>query len=196
MDKFKKYHFKEIRNDEDILKVIHRHWFDILQQFFIIILMIFVLVGGFLIVPNVYPDLSRSPDMYHFFLFLENTFALFLWIYVFFIWIDYYFDVWVITSKRIVNIEQKGLFMRHLSELKMERIQDVTVEVNGVIPTVLNYGDVFVQTAGETERFAFRKVPTPYAVKDLIMSLQKEQIAEETNELGEMIREKIHDEMV
>jgi uncharacterized membrane protein YdbT with pleckstrin-like domain len=71
-----------------------------------------------------------------------------------------------------VNIEQKGLFIREMSELKIANIQDVTTEVTGVIPSVLNFGDVFVQTAGEARRFRFRQVPNPYGIKDQIMSLQ------------------------
>jgi uncharacterized membrane protein YdbT with pleckstrin-like domain len=192
MQDYQKFHFKEVGKDETIIKVLHRNWFDILQQFFIIFAMLLVLAGGIFFLPLIFPNIVQEKDSYNLFLFLENTFLLFLWIYSFFIWIDYYFDVWIITSDRIINIEQKGLFMRCVSELKFERIQDVTVEVGGVIPTIINYGDVLVQTAGETERFDFRHISDPYAVKDLIMSLQKKQEKEETNELGEMIEKKIH----
>ena len=195
MNNYQKFHFKEVGNNENIIKVIHRNWFDILQQFFIIFMMILALAGGFLLLPLLFPNIVQEKDAYNLFIFMESTFLIFLWIYSFFIWIDYYFDVWIITSDRIINIEQKGLFVRSVSELKFERIQDVTVEVGGIIPTVINYGDVFVQTAAETERFVFRQISDPYAVKDLIMSLQRKQEAEETNELGEMIQKKIHDEI-
>ena len=123
---------------------------------------------------------------------LAILFALITWIFFFLLWIDYYFDVWIITNKRVVNVEQKGLFNREVSELELERIQDITTDVKGVIPTFLNYGDVYVQTAGKTERFDFADVPDPYGIKDIIMNLQKAKHLEENNELGEVIREEIH----
>ena len=186
--------FREIAEREEIIKVIHRHWFDVFTQFIIIILMAFFLIGAFLFLPNFFPIFQES-NFKNLLLFVESIGAIFVWIYGFFIWIDYYFDIWVITSERIINIEQKGLFVRSMSEVKYSRIQDVTAEEKGVIPTMLDYGDVFVQTAAEKERFIFSHVPGPYDLKDMIMNMQKEQIKEETNELGEMIREEIHKEI-
>jgi len=191
MEDFSGYSFKEIKYQEDINKVIHRHWFDILQQFFVLGIFIIVLTGGFFISPVV-ASFFDNQDSQRLFLFVENTLLIFSVIYAAFIWIDYYFDVWVITNRRIVNIEQKGLFVRHVSELTIERVQDVTVEVKGFIPTMLNFGDVYVQTAAEKERFVFRMVPNPYGIKDLIMNLQKEVEREETNEMGEVIRKQVH----
>jgi len=78
-----------------------------------------------------------------------------------------------------------------VSELEHLRVQDVTTDVKGFFPTLLNYGDVFIQTAGERDRFDFECVPDPYAIKDLVMKMQKKQSVEETNELGEMIHKKI-----
>ncbi|MDX9913774.1 MAG: PH domain-containing protein, partial [Candidatus Moranbacteria bacterium] len=78
----------------------------------------------------------------------------------------------IITNERIVNIEQKALFIRTTSELKFDKIQDISINIVGLIPTVLNFGDVHVQTAGNTERFLFHKVPDPQKIKSLIMNMQ------------------------
>ncbi|MFH1171086.1 MAG: PH domain-containing protein, partial [bacterium] len=74
-------------------------------------------------------------------------------------WVDYYLDIWILSTKRIVNIEQRGLFSRVVSELLLDKVQDVTVEVHGVIPTMLHYGDIMIQTAGESPRFHFDDIP-------------------------------------
>ena len=81
--------------------------------------------------------------------------------------------LWIITNKRIINIEQKGLFSREISELELDKIQDVSADIIGIIPTFLGYGDIYIQTAGETEKFIFKNIPDPYGVKDLIMGLEK-----------------------
>lgn len=169
---FERYNFKEIGPDEEIISIVHRHWFDILRHFFIFFILIAALIGGIAVFPLFFSDLEAE-NTEIVILFIGSFLALIIWIYMFLIWIDYYFDVWVITSERIINIEQKGLFVRHVSELKLQNIQDVTTEVDGLIPTVLNYGDVHIQTAAEQERFLFRNVPDPYSIKWEIMRLQK-----------------------
>lgn len=74
---------------------------------------------------------------------------------MFYGFIDYYLDVYIITNERIVNIEQNGFFKREISELHLHQIQDVSAKVNGFLPTIMHYGDVFIQTAAERENFVF-----------------------------------------
>lgn len=165
-------HFQGQHENEEILRVIHRHWFNLFSHLFAVIFFSFLLISSLLVLPILFPDIV-SAENWRFFVFVENTFFIFMWIFGFLVWIDYYFDVWIITSERIVNIEQRGLFVREISELNFARVQDVTAEVKGIIPTILNYGDVFIQTAGETERFVFRQVGDPYKIKDMIIQLSR-----------------------
>lgn len=174
MEKFANFHFQGQKDDESIIMVVRRHWFDILKQMLLVFFMIAALFSSLVYLPLLFPIFTETA-MRSLFIFLENSFAMFIWIVLFLIWIDYYFDVWIITTKRIVNINQKGLFVRTVSELEFDKIQDVTTEVKGVISTFLNFGNVFIQTAGEKERFVFQQVPNPYAIKDLIMNLEEKE---------------------
>ncbi|MEK9151711.1 MAG: PH domain-containing protein [Patescibacteria group bacterium] len=169
---FHRYHFRGQRENEKILHIIHRHWFDILSHFLLILVFSALLIASLFIIPLVFPEVLGAQNA-RFFVFIENTFFIFIWLFGFLTWIDYYFDIWIITNERIVNIEQKGLFVRHISELNFFRVQDVTAIVEGLLPTVLNYGDVEVQTAGEENRFIFRQVPDPYHIKDMVMELSR-----------------------
>jgi hypothetical protein len=62
--------------------------------------------------------------------------------------------------------------------LHLEQIQDVTAEIHGLPENIFDYGDVFIQTAGETERFVFHNIPGPTKVTKLILDLY-EQLPEE-----------------
>ncbi|HWQ59535.1 MAG TPA: PH domain-containing protein [Candidatus Fimivivens sp.] len=170
MSDYSRIRFPGIHDEERVLAVYHRHWFNIVEELFLSVILSVILLGGFFFLPSLYPEIVGSPNASLFF-FLENSFFLFLWLTLFLIWIDVFFDIWIITNERIVNIEQKGLFVRRVSELRFRSIQDVTSQVVGFIPSVLDYGDVLVQTAGENPRFIFRNVPNPVGVKDLIMKL-------------------------
>lgn len=193
MKDYSRFHFEGQKSDEKILLVLHRFWFDILSQFFLVLGMFLLFLGSFIYLPIAFSEL-RSDQARNLFLLLENLFFTLTWIVSFLIWVDYYFDIWIVTDRRIVNIEQKGLFSRRISELELEKVQDITTDVRGVIPTFLNYGDLLVQTAAEQEKFLFRNIPDPYSVKDLIMNLQKKQEMKEENVFSEMIAKKIHHE--
>lgn len=158
--------------DEITIAALHRHWFDIITSFFLVFLMLIFLLGGHILFPLFFP-IAENPEYAALFSLFESSFSMLILVLFSLIWIDYYFDVWIITNKRIINIEQHGLFSREISELELDKIQDVSADIMGIIPTFLNYGDVYVQTAGETERFEFKKIPNPYDIKDLIMSLEK-----------------------
>lgn len=172
---------------EQIVMIVRRHWFNIFQNLISIFFMTVLLVGSYMYLPALFPALGKNA-LNSLFLFGETLFAMIIWILFYLAWIDYYFDVWIVTSRRIVNVEQKGLFSREVSELKLEKIQDITTEVLGVIPTFLNYGDVQIQTAAEEEKFLFRRVPEPYHIKDIIMGLQKKHDHEAAEEFREIIQ--------
>lgn len=91
------------------------------------------------------------------------------WIVLFVILIYFSFDFWVLTDQRIIAVEQKGLFSQSVAEFELSRIQDVMVEVNGMLATMLNYGTVKISTAGEHPDFEFRFVYNPNAVRDAIL---------------------------
>jgi membrane protein YdbS with pleckstrin-like domain len=160
------------KESEQVLHVVHRHWFNLLSHFFILIFLFLIIFGGIASFLTLFPEASDAGGK-RVLLFLQNSFFLFLWIYGFLLWIDHYFDVWIITSERLLNIEQKGLFIRRISEVHYTRIQDISTSVSGIIPTVLNFGDLSIQTASETERITFRQVGDPNGLKDEIMRLAK-----------------------
>jgi hypothetical protein len=160
------------RQGETIIKVLHRHWFDIASHLFMAAFFAILLAFGFFLLPALFPAAFTGENGL-IALLIENTFLLLLFIFVFLVWIDVWFDVWIITNERIINIEQKGLFVRHISEVSFSKVQDVTSETNGLIQSVLDFGEVYVQSASEIPRFLFRSIPDPVAVKDLVMRLSQ-----------------------
>lgn len=79
----------------------------------------------------------------------------------------------VITNKHIVDVDQLGLFNRKVSTLTLQRIQDVSAHVSGPLQTILQYGTVVVQTAGERENFSFNYIKDPYNVEQYILDIHQ-----------------------
>ncbi len=184
------YTFKGKKADEHIILMLRRHWIIIFVKIiFMLVILSGILIIHFFVGPYLVNNLNliNNPD----FLVIISTFMLmFYWISLFVVWIDYYFDVWIVTDQRIVNIEQKGLFRREISELKHSKIQDVTTEVTGMIPTFFRYGYVHIQTAGKRERFVFKQVPHPVKVRGIIMKLHKDALKKKVREESYILRGK------
>jgi uncharacterized membrane protein YdbT with pleckstrin-like domain len=184
--------FGEIRfpgqhDDEQVILFLRRHWFI----FFVHILSVIGAIAGLVLIYIFFTfflkDFSQSA-YYSLLLFFESLGTLFVWNLFFILWLDFYLDAWVVTNERIININQRGFFNREISELKLTKIQDVTSEVVGFVPTILGYGDIYVQTAAEVERFAFHQIPNPNEVKNIIVELQEKERKSEEAEMGQAIR--------
>ena len=188
--KYHRHTFRGKREDEEIIVMLRRHWVILLVEFLPLIIMLFALLAGSIFTPFLieFLPIEVSPK---FFNLISSFLFMFYWIIVFVVWIDYYLDVWIVTDQRIVNIEQFGLFRREISELDHGKIQDVTTEVHGLIPTLLKFGYVHIQTAGSRTRFEFKQVPNPVLVRTMVMKLQKQAVKEEKIKEGEMLRGKV-----
>ena len=157
---------------EKIQLVIHKHWFvmarTIILFFFLIFLPPVVLTLLPIFEENI--DSAALEPMTNLFLSLYIMVVLF---FLFLMWMDYYLDMWIITNSRIIDVEQKGLFNRHIAEIPLQHVQDVTIEVKGVIETFLKFGTIRIQTAGERE-FKIDYVPHLYEAKDIIIKYAHE----------------------
>ena len=92
---------------------------------------------------------------------------------LFIIWALYYLNFQIVTDKRVVDIDQKTILRHVTSELNLEEVQDVSAVIKGIGGNFMNYGTVFVQTAGERENFEFENIPDPNGVAKLILDLQE-----------------------
>ncbi|MDO8425860.1 MAG: PH domain-containing protein [bacterium] len=118
-----------------------------------------------------FPEILRHPVGFPTLVLAFGAYELSMWLVFFTMFLDYELDLWVVTNDRLVSMEQHGLFARTVAELDIWRVQDVTTDVRGVFPTFLNYGNVYVQSAGATARFALEDVPNPDAVRKFILEM-------------------------
>lgn len=160
--------------DEKVILVLHRHWIIFFLHAILFVVMLFVpaIVMGILwnVVGPLFAD--RSPGSALLVLGL-SLYYLFIGLQGFHSWLEYQLDYWVVTNKRIANIDQRGAFSRVVSEVHIDRVQDVTVEVHGLLATFFHFGDIRIQTAAETPRFHFDDVPNPYGIGREIMRLHE-----------------------
>lgn len=167
--------------DEKELFVVRRHWFIFLAEAIsMVFAAIFPLLCVLILPVFGYGQLLAGISSFVWYLlFIAYTVWIFvLWILLFIMWTNYYLDMLILTDKKVIRVEQNALFSREMSSFRLDRLQDITVEVNGLIATILNFGTIYIQTAGEMEEFVMHGVAHPYDVKNKIFLESQRQIEE------------------
>ncbi|MBM4402151.1 MAG: PH domain-containing protein [Candidatus Cloacimonetes bacterium] len=88
--------------------------------------------------------------------------------------LKWYFAIFLVTNKRVMDVDLVGFLYRNVSETQLEEIQDVSHTQGGLWQILFDYGGVYVQTAGIKQNIEILKVPHPGKVHDIITDLQEE----------------------
>jgi hypothetical protein len=169
----------KFREKEKIVAVKRRHYMVFVLDL-LPVLIIFLFLGGALLyflffglpeqlasITNNYFDLKKEELVFHsVFSFLIAT--LFLWNLSFVIITKHYLDYWIITDRRTIHVELRLFFSRFYSSIYHDKIQDTTVDVRGFLPTIMNYGNMKIQTAGAFKKFIFQQIPDPHETKRIL----------------------------
>ncbi|MDP2704369.1 MAG: PH domain-containing protein [bacterium] len=155
----------ELYKDEKVVAEMRRHWFVIASEGILLGAAAIAPLFAFFILREFVPIQLPSSALFFFY----SVFLFLLWILFFVAWTNYYLDVLVITNQRIIDVEQVSLFSRDNVSVPLENIQDVKVEVFGILPSLLDYGNLSVQTAGESREVVISRIAHPHKARERIM---------------------------
>lgn len=157
-----------LEDGEEVILVAHRHWIIYtLSAVGLFIAFLLPFISYRLLNLNTVLPLDNDRN-YQLAVFFYAAYFLLLWSYFFISWTNTYLDAWIITDRRMVDIEQASLFHRSVTDFRMEKIENVTVNEMGFIANMLGYGSIRVETAGERVELFFDFLPDPYKVRDTI----------------------------
>lgn len=157
--------FAEKTADEEIYLAVRPHWVNNLSWILISIVMLFV--PFFL---KFFTFLNFFPSQYQFSAII--FWYLLTFVYAFEHFLSWYFNLFLITNKRVVDIDFNNLLNKHFAEADLSKIQDVSFSIKGVLATFFNFGDVLIQTASETNVIKFEKVANPKKIIQLLKELR------------------------
>lgn len=157
--------------DEKVIRIIHRDVFIALKRVGLFVLLLALPAIVLLMINDILPSADDFGIVTIIMLLSLSVYLLFIWLLFFFSIIDYFLDIWIITDKRIIDIQQNGFFSRAISEQMVAKIQDISSDTHGFWPTVWKYGNLTVQTAAQTNKFYFEEISNPEEVRDLLIRL-------------------------
>lgn len=163
--------FANASSDEETVFFLRPHWFVLLPLLLAFGVILVLPVAAWFGVRIAAPYFFDNPGYEPLYVLGASIFFLFSWLFLFQNFIDFFLDIWVVTTHRVIDITQTGMFGRTTAELTLDRVQDVTSDVKGFIRTLFDYGTIYIQTAGERERFVFEDIPHPTHVAKRILEL-------------------------
>jgi len=172
------YQFQGQRPHERVLLVTHQHPFVLLQPVLIATLILLVPFAVFAVSPTgpvlavtiLVAIIGGITIAHH-------------------AWYSWNRTTVMLTTDRIIFLEQRGFFKRELTELPLHAIHQVSHKVSGILHTVFGFGTVSLATMGAQQPMTIPNVPDPYAVQQEILQTQngegfveEDEEEEETNE--------------
>lgn len=150
-----------------MLIMVRKHWFLLLRDTIGTVLAGLIPVFGAVIFVGIFPTLAAYAPLI---VFGACVWVALAWVALATIWTHYYLDMWVVTDKRIIFIEQVRLFSREITTLRIERIQDATVTYKNFIETLLDFGTLRIQSAGAViDDLEVYGIPHPETVKQAVL---------------------------
>lgn len=157
--------------DDEIVLIIKKHWIKYLAVLTIAIFMLSIpAIGTYLLIINL-NDLSLLAVLS-----ITSGIGLSLLALnamLFYSFVDYYLDMTVVTSKKVIDIKQHGFFNQATEEVHLSDIESVEAKIKGIIPYYLDYGDIYIHTADESATFIVTNIPNPNAVTRKIIELHE-----------------------
>ncbi len=140
MNSEKQSHDKQFpgQHDGEVVEVVFRQHPLVMRKALIVGLL--MITAGVLPLdfPQVYAS-DRLASIFTNIAFLVPVLVLVAWIYR---WIGWYYTVYIVTNKRILEIHQKGLFDRRVDEWQLDVISNVNYHIGGFQAVLFGYGTI------------------------------------------------------
>ncbi len=186
--------FDWLREDELVIFAVHRHpivWFRSALpalSFFLLIaaFYLYLVLGNFSALPRIVRQLVDGA----FIILSLIFFGAMVWLYS--NWRD---DHFVLTTQRIVHSERTWPLKWSFQEGALRNIQDIHEVRMGILSRVLDFGDLILQTAGETVHIDLLQVPHPAELREVIFREIERNKAREVLRLREQIHAKLRERL-
>jgi hypothetical protein len=87
--------------------------------------------------------------------------------------IDWYFNLYIITNERVIDYDFKSFVSNGVTEANFVGIEDVKETTVGFLPNLFDYGTIAMFTEGDHNPITFHDVPDPTLVRDKVSDLAK-----------------------
>lgn len=163
--------FQTQKHDEVIILFLRSHF--ITNFYWIVISLLLIAIPAIIVMFSSVFGIRflSSPLASHFTTIYVLFYYLIVFSYIFINFLHWFYNVFIVTSERVVDIDYSDIVVHNIAVTKLTHVQDVNYTQSGFIPTLFNYGNLFVQTAGTEINFEAIAVPKPREATHIIGDL-------------------------
>ena len=153
-DKF----FKGQQANEEFICFFRHHWIDLIKDFAIFLIFLIIVTTTITHIEKIQEILRGNRELKLFFFtgYLLGT----VYMHHFFIkMINYFVNVGVITNLRVIDHKKTIYFMDSADSVDLAQVQNIERIVEGILPSLLGFGDIRVFLNASDAVVTFRRVP-------------------------------------
>lgn len=148
---------------EQLILVQRKHWYSFVFPILILSFIDIASITGLIILSSIFPSYIQL--LLSFALFIAIVAATFIGKFI----VDWYFNFYVITSKKIIEVSYKPLTSRHTNEILLDQVKctEIDTRVDGIIHELLDIGDVIITFDRPTrqEEFVLTDMSNPKKIE-------------------------------
>lgn len=163
--------FQNQNENERILLFIRQHKIVLIPPIFWSLVLVFI--------PPIIVWLIKIGDSYNFhfsfgltpgiWIALTILWYFFIFAYLFQVFLNWYFNVYVMTNQRLIDFDFNGLLSHGADETNLTNIETAESGIGGLWGTVFNMGTITVRTAADQNNFVLDNIPDPSRIRDFVM---------------------------
>lgn len=125
---------------EQLILVQRKHWYSFVFPILILSFIDIASITGLIILSSIFPSYIQL--LFSSALFIAIVAATFIGKFI----VDWYFNFYVITSKKIIEVSYKPLTSRHTNEILLDQVKctEIDTRVDGIMHELLDIGDVII----------------------------------------------------
>ena len=160
---YPKVRFETQGPNEEVILLLRAHPVTQIPWIFNTIVLLIILIAGTIVLPNFYPPTYIGVIFIFGLVFIGS--------YAWFNFLNWYFNVGIISSERILDVDVSTVIYKEVSATRLTKVEDVTSKSAGYFGSLFDYGDLFIQTAGNEVNIEFHAIPMPERVVKVINEL-------------------------
>lgn len=164
-------HFQTQKPHESIILFLRSHFITNSSWIIFTVILLTLPIIIIFLLPLFRIDFLSSPLVTRFITIYVLLYYLMVSSYAFINFLHWFYNVFLVSSERVIDIDYSDIVIHNIAVTSLTHIQDVNYHQSGFISTFFNYGNLFVQTAGNEKNFEALSIPKPREATHIIGDL-------------------------
>lgn len=148
----------QLEPNEHLHMIIRKHWVIFMESVILTLVLVGTCLGIYLVA-----EFAHVPSLFTLLSIIGIGMIGFQ--YIFIHWVNDELDVFIITNRRIITLDQINFLDRKLSQTTIDNVQEVNSSTSGLLGNIFEYGNLMIRTASDMSNdksdFQITKIPHP-----------------------------------